>query len=67
MARKKPEGIETLKAKQDPVSIQEITLLDWYAAFLLMGQPVLAEDDVHHAFDVAELALQERAKRMPND
>lgn len=67
MARKKPEGIETLKAKQDPVSIQEITLLDWYAAFLMMGQPVATAEDMHGVFEIADLALQERARRMPHD
>lgn len=64
MARKKPEGIETLQPKQDPVPIHNITLLDWYAAFLMMGQPVESSEDIHHIFDMAELALNERARRI---
>jgi hypothetical protein len=37
MARKKPDGIAAIVAKQDPVSIQDITLQDFYAAFALQG------------------------------
>jgi hypothetical protein len=37
MVRKKSEGIEALVPKPEPISIQEITMLDWYAAFALMG------------------------------
>jgi hypothetical protein len=37
VARKKPEGIEALAAKPEPPSIQEITMLDWFAAFALMS------------------------------
>lgn len=65
MARKKPEGIETLRPKQDPVSIQEITLLDWYAGFALMAVQDLPEDmRPHAAFKIAEEMLQERAIRI---
>jgi hypothetical protein len=35
MARKKPEGIASVVAKQDPVSIQELTMQDFFAAFAL--------------------------------
>jgi hypothetical protein len=49
VARKKPEGIESLKPKQDPISIQEITMLDWYAAFALLGQsPMSTPEDTAH-------------------
>ena len=67
MARaKKDEGIEALKPKQDPISIQEITMLDWYAAFALLGASPMsnAEDTARAAFDQAEAMLQERTSRM---
>jgi hypothetical protein len=37
MARKKPDGIAAIVAKQDPVSIQDLTMQDFYAAFALQG------------------------------
>lgn len=66
MARKKPEGIETLKPKQEPMSIQEITMLDWYAAFALLGASTMsnAEDAAREAFDKAEAMMHERTIRM---
>ena len=62
MARKNPEGIESLRIKQDPVSIQEITMLDWYASFALMksGKELSAKE----IFDLAEEMLNERVKRI---
>ena len=64
--KKAAEGIELLKAKQDPISIQEITMLDWYASFALMSMGDIFDHDeaVAEAFDRAEKALNERAKRM---
>ncbi len=65
MARKKPEGIEALAAKPEPPSIQEITMLDWFAAFALMGMG----PDMHNAtaastaFDRAEEMMRQREKR----
>ena len=60
MARpKKSEGIELLRPLQDPISIQEITLMDWYASFALMGGATPEE-----AFNKAEDMLKERAIRM---
>jgi hypothetical protein len=35
--RKKPDGIAAIVAKQDPVSIQELTMRDFFAAFALQG------------------------------
>ena len=68
MATRKPkaDGIEALVAKQDPISIQEITMLDWYASFALltMGQPRSEERMAIDAFDIAEAMLNERAKRI---
>jgi hypothetical protein len=37
MARKKPEGIASVVAKKEPVSIQELTMQDFFAAFALQG------------------------------
>ena len=39
MAKRKPEGIEALIDKPDPVSIQDIRMFDWYAGFALLGMP----------------------------
>lgn len=66
MARKKDEGIEALKPKQDPISIQEITLMDWYAAFALLGASPMAtaEESAKAAFDKAQACLKERAHRI---
>ena len=67
MARvKKDEGIEALKPKLDPISIQEITLMDWYAAFALLGGSTMAtpEETAKAAFDNAEACLKERARRI---
>jgi hypothetical protein len=37
MARKKLDGIAAIVAKQDPVSIQELTMQDFFAAFAMQG------------------------------
>jgi hypothetical protein len=72
--RKKPDGIAAIVAKQDPVSIQELTMQDFYAAFALQGllafygdKGVLEDEDgltsIHAAaFDHADEMLQ---RRMP--
>lgn len=66
MARKKDEGIEALKPKQDSISIQEITMLDWYAAFALLGASHMStpQESAKAAFDQAEACLKERATRL---
>ena len=73
MARKKAEGLAAIVAKQDPVSIQELTMQDFYAAFALQGllahygdRGVIESDDgltsMHAAaFDHADEMLQRRA------
>jgi hypothetical protein len=73
MARKKPDGIAAVIAKQDPVSIQDITLQDFYAAFALQGllayygdRSVIESDDgiinIHAAaIDHADEMLNRRA------
>jgi hypothetical protein len=73
MARKKAEGLAAIVAKQDPVSIQELTMQDFFAAFALQGllayygdRSVIESDDgltsVHAAaFYHADEMLQRRA------
>lgn len=62
---KKPEGIEVLRAKQDPISIQEITLLDWFAAFALMSTEDLPADVAAKiAYEKADAMLHERVQRV---
>ena len=62
MARKKPEGIEALAAPPEPVSIQEITMLDWYAAFALMSTTQSHDTAAKWAFERAEAMMKEREK-----
>jgi hypothetical protein len=66
MARKKLEGIEALVSKEDPVSIQEITMLDWYASFASMGAGLEGNNEkvASMAFDRAEAMMKEREKRL---
>jgi len=65
--RKKAEGIELLKPKMDPVSIQEITMLDWFAGFALLGlrDGYTHEGAAREAYERAEAVMKERAARMP--
>lgn len=70
--RKSPKGIAAIVAKQDPVSIQELTMQDFFAAFALQGllayygdRSILESEDgitsVHAAaFDHADEMLQRR-------
>ena len=73
MARKpKPDGIAAIVAKHEPVSIQELTMQDFFAAFALQGllayygdRSVIESDDgitsIHAAaFDHADEMLQRR-------
>lgn len=66
MVRKKREGIEALIDKTDPISIQEITLQDWYAAFAMINtQPMTsAKDAAKEAWDKAEAMMEERERRL---
>lgn len=75
MATRKPksEGLAAIVAKQDPVSIQDLTMQDFFAAFALQGllayygdRSIIESDDgltsVHAAaFDHADEMLQRRA------
>jgi len=70
--RKKSEGLAAIVAKQDPVSIQELTMQDFFAAFALQGllayygdRSVIESDDgvtsVHAAaLDHADEMLRRR-------
>lgn len=66
MARKKAEGIELLQPKQDPGELQDMTLLDFMAAFALLGASPMsnAEESAREAYDKASAMLNERAKRI---
>jgi len=63
--KKKSEGIKALTP--DPISIQDITMLDWYAMSATIG--LIYEDDDPEAaavkiFDLAEALMAEREKRL---
>lgn len=70
--RKSPKGIAAIVAKQDPVSIQEMTMQDFFAAFALQGllayygdKSVIADEtgmaSIHAAaYDHADEMLQRR-------
>lgn len=64
MVKRKAEGIEALVDKPEIVSIQEITMLDWYAAFALMGLPgsMTQERKSVEAFETAVEMMKEREK-----
>lgn len=69
MSTRKPTkklGVEALLEKSDPVSIQEITLQDWYASFALLYMPGSDDADVtaKGAWDIAEAMMEERKRRM---
>jgi hypothetical protein len=59
----KPEGIEELVAPVEHPSIQEITMLDWYAGFAMLRAFGL-KDTAKEMFDMAEEMLAERKKRL---
>jgi hypothetical protein len=61
---KKPEGIEELVTPVEQPSIQEITMLDWYAAFALASNTQSPEAAAKYAFDRAEAMMAEREKRL---
>lgn len=59
VTRKKPEGVTALLDKVDPPPIESLNMLDWYAAWALPHV-----DDAQKAFDIAELMLIERQRRL---
>ena len=64
MVKRKAEGIEALVDKPEIVSIQEITMLDWYAAFAILGLPatMTQERKSVEAFETAAEMMKEREK-----
>ena len=67
MAKPKPEGLSALMSKKERVSIQDITMLDWFAGFALIApSPMSSPTEIaKDAFDRAEAMMIEREKRMP--
>lgn len=59
MSRKKPEGLNALIAVDVP-PIEDLTLLDFFAAFATMSGHVSAAT----AYDLAESMIKERRERM---
>jgi hypothetical protein len=65
VARKNLEGIESLRPKIKSPSIEELTLLDFYAAFTITLAGKGDDQQVaKEAFDLAEAMLKERAIRL---
>jgi len=65
VARKNLEGIEALRPKIKSPSIEEITLLDFYAAFTITLAGKGDDQQVaKEAFDLAEAMLKERSIRL---
>ena len=59
----KPEGIEELVTPKEYPSIQEITMLDWYAGFATL-QGFGLKNTAKEIFDMAEEMMAEREKRL---
>ena len=65
MARKNLEGIEALRPKIKSPSIEELTLLDFYAAYTITLAGKGDDQQVaKEAFDLAEAMLKERNIRL---
>lgn len=65
MSRKKAEGISALVSKDvEPVSIQALTMQDWYAGFALMGLLARGEEitdvTVTSAIETGVYAVEKR-------
>lgn len=59
---KRSEGVEAL-IEEDRISIQDITMLDWYAGFALMAIPE-GNDAAKRAFELAAAMMKERRERL---
>jgi hypothetical protein len=57
MSRKKADGLDAL-IRTEPVPIEEITLLDWFASFAMLRPDV---DNAQSAYEIAEAMLKRRA------
>ena len=65
MPKRKPEGISSLMQTPEFISIQEITMLDWFASFAsLSTSSQTPAESAKQAFDQAEAMLAEREMRM---
>jgi hypothetical protein len=65
VARKNLEGIEALRPKIKSPSIEELTLLDFYAAYTITLAGKGDDQQVaKEAFDLAEAMLKERNIRL---
>ena len=64
--KKNDAGVAALIERSEPVSIQEITMQDWYAAFAMINtQPMTSpKDAAREAWDKAEAMMEEREKRL---
>jgi hypothetical protein len=64
MAKRKAEGVESL-VRLEPVPLEHITILDFFAAFALMG--LSGGDNLRHnaqvSYDQAEEMMKERLER----
>jgi hypothetical protein len=65
--KKKSEGIKALTPVQEPLSIQDITMLDWYAMAATIG--TVYDDDnptetAARIFDLADALMAERERRL---
>lgn len=65
MPRKKPDGISALVSKDtEPVSIQALTMQDWYAGFALMGMfaagKEATEETISTAIETGIYAVEKR-------
>ena len=66
MPKPKAEGISSLVQKPAYPSIQEITMLDWFAGFVCLSASTILTptESAKETFDRAEAMLAEREKRM---
>lgn len=64
--KRKPEGISSLVSRPEPISIQEITMLDWYAGFAYLSSSTMStpSEAAKDSFDRAEAMMAEREKRV---
>jgi hypothetical protein len=65
--KKKSEGIKALTPLPEPLSIQDMTMLDWYAMAATIG--TVYDDDnptetAARIFDLADALMAERERRL---
>jgi len=66
VVKRKVEGISSLVRKPESMSIQEITMLDWFAGFACLSASPMSTpaESAKEAYDRAEAMLEERERRM---